>query len=318
MPDLPHFAVLADGFDGAAIAAVLMHAGIGVQVHDDDPDSVLRSQAYLARRGLEVPFAPGPVPPDAAVIDALMQVPLADVMTRTQGRPTLSHAHADAIAGRDMLGWHLHRMQRGAALVEATSLPETGFAMRRLGLVLTRAISPVACLVSRPHPGLLVGTLRRAMIRTADRLLLEATNPWELDEAMQAHHFDTGVLERQDQIGLDADLASWRAHGGGPLIILDRMVAEGRLGVGVGVGWYRYPGGGGKVIDPLLEDMMREEAWFAGITRIDLAPHEIANRMLVALRDAAQALRARGVAQDRALVTAARQGLGLRAGVALL
>ncbi len=30
-----------------------------------------------------------------------------------------------------------------------------------------------------------------------------------------------------------------------------------------GVGHYRYPGGGGAVIDPLIEDLILEEAYFA-------------------------------------------------------
>ncbi|MFK5997198.1 MAG: 3-hydroxyacyl-CoA dehydrogenase family protein [Rhodobacterales bacterium] len=49
--------------------------------------------------------------------------------------------------------------------------------------------------------------------------------------------------------------------------IADRMVEEGRLGKKSGVGWYRYPGGGGAVIDPLLEDMIIEESYFAKVSR---------------------------------------------------
>ncbi len=61
-------------------------------------------------------------------------------------------------------------------------------------------------------------------------------------------------------------------------------MAEGRLGRKVGVGWYRYPGGGGKVEDPLVEDMAIEEARFAGLPRVDLDAGTIRERVIAVLR----------------------------------
>ena len=49
-----------------------------------------------------------------------------------------------------------------------------------------------------------------------------------------------------------------------------------------GVGHYRYPGGGGAVIDPLIEDLILEEAWFAKVTRHDLPDTELVVRMQAA------------------------------------
>lgn len=53
--------------------------------------------------------------------------------------------------------------------------------------------------------------------------------------------------------------------------ILGRMVAEGRIGKVGGVGYYRYPGGGGAVVDPLIEDLILEEAYYAKQVRTQMS-----------------------------------------------
>ena len=46
------------------------------------------------------------------------------------------------------------------------------------------------------------------------------------------------------------------------------------------MGWYRYPGGGGAVIDPLIEDLIVEEARFAGIRAVAMTPTQAADAVL--------------------------------------
>jgi 3-hydroxyacyl-CoA dehydrogenase len=41
------------------------------------------------------------------------------------------------------------------------------------------------------------------------------------------------------------------------------MIELGKLGRKTSAGWYRYPGGGGKVEDPIVADLAIEEAHFA-------------------------------------------------------
>lgn len=118
----------------------------------------------------------------------------------------------------------------------------------------------------------------------ADVLLMEATNPWELDAAMTDFGFADGVCAMQDAVGLDEVLARGRAatcSQAAPMTpVLPRMVSEGRLGRKAGVGWYRYPGGGGLVIDPLVEDLLREEAWFSGRPRTELDHATMLDRLI--------------------------------------
>jgi len=117
----------------------------------------------------------------------------------------------------------------------------------------------------------------------ADHCLLLGAVPWEVDSAMEAFGFETGVFAAQDAAGLDLSYARRQAGAAAPLLVTDRMVREGRLGRGAGVGWYRYPGGGGAVIDPLMEDMAVEEARFASIAQRTVPDEEVMIRLLLGL-----------------------------------
>lgn len=119
--------------------------------------------------------------------------------------------------------------------------------------------------------------LQDAFWQACEGMLMDHTNPWELDDALVAWGYAMGPCEAQDLVGLDAVLAG-RA-GSDPAPILGRMVAEGRLGKKAGWGYYRYPGGGGAVIDPLIEDLIREESHFAKRKRADLEGVDIVHRL---------------------------------------
>lgn len=146
----------------------------------------------------------------------------------------------------------------------------------------------------------------------ADMVLLDGGLPWEVDEAMVEFGYALGPYEAQDMAGLDIayanrkQLAKTRDPKRRYVAISDRMVAEGRIGRKVGVGWYRYPGGGGSVIDPLLEDLIREESHFAKVARRPFTHDEIRRRLLAAMiNEAAELLRegVAGSATDIDLVT---------------
>lgn len=96
--------------------------------------------------------------------------------------------------------------------------------------------------------GVLGRTLQDALWQAAERLMLHHTNPWELDEALTDWGYATGPCAAQDLVGLDRVLARRPDR---PVPILPRMVAEGRLGKKGGVGYYRYPGGGGERLAPV-------------------------------------------------------------------
>ncbi|NNK15749.1 MAG: hypothetical protein HKP51_02465, partial [Sulfitobacter sp.] len=83
-----------------------------------------------------------------------------------------------------------------------------------------------------------VVALQDAFWLAGEDLLYHHTNPWELDEALTAWGYDMGPCEAQDLVGLEKVLARQPDR---PTPVLARMVAEGRMGKGGGVGYYRYP-----------------------------------------------------------------------------
>lgn len=122
-----------------------------------------------------------------------------------------------------------------------------------------------------------VAPFQDAFWQMCEQMLMDHTNPWELDEALVAWGYALGPCEAQDLAGLDVVLSA-RA-GSTPAPILARMVTEGRLGKKGGWGFYRYPGGGGAVIDPLIDDLIREEAHFARRDRVELEGVDLVDRL---------------------------------------
>ncbi|WP_170756481.1 enoyl-CoA hydratase-related protein [Ruegeria lacuscaerulensis] len=135
----------------------------------------------------------------------------------------------------------------------------------------------------------------------ADTVLMDGSTPWEVDEAMVEFGFTMGPYEAQDLTGVDTALANRRENAPRDpnrryIPIADRMLELGKLGKKVGAGWYRYPGGGGKVDDPIVADLALEEAHFAGITRCDYSEEEIRDRLLCAMINEAVGLLDEGIA----------------------
>jgi 3-hydroxyacyl-CoA dehydrogenase len=141
--------------------------------------------------------------------------------------------------------------------------------------------------------------LENAFWLACDDLLFTHTNPWELDEALKNFGFGIGPCEVMDHVGLINVHARDGAHASA---ILPRMVTEGRVGKIGGVGFYRYPGGGGAVIDPLIEDLILEEAWFAKVARTPLNDTQLVDYILEKLKAAIQ-----GVNHETALAIVCEQ-----------
>lgn len=166
---------------------------------------------------------------------------------------------------------------------------------------------PVILPPGTPSVGL---RLQDRLHAAADHLLLQGAILWELDEAMTDFGFDLGFYEAQDLTGLDVAYARRKAQNT-PSKIADRAVEEGRIGKKIGWGWYRYPGGGGAVIDPLIEDLIREEAWFAKVDQRGFSDAEVIEIILNTLRDELQAVRSEGqVTSSSDLAKIVMHGLG--------
>lgn len=237
-----------------ALAQRMLERGIAVHLIEADALDAVRLRDVLARAGLPVPVGcDGPVGA-VQVRDVgaprLPQAPL--VLHLAGGRPGAGSAALD-LSAPDL------------ALAEVLE----GSDPRALALLDTLGI-PVLIVPAFVAPPLLA-----RIEEEAESLVFDGSTPWDVDAEAEAAGFATGPCAAMDQRGLTR-----RARA---LPLVNRMVDEGRHGRTAGVGWYRYPGGGGRVIDPLIEDMAREEAHFAGHRPRRVLPAEIRTRLLAAM-----------------------------------
>jgi hypothetical protein len=272
------------GIGTADLIAALCGAGISVTVVEADASDAARVDAILRRLLPEQRFAMSLQIPMACdlLLCGAADAPLAPkgaIVGLTDGpRGLRSTARPDRTVALDCLDPVFVEVAFGAAAPEHQS--------RVLDLLKTIGADVVASDLADAFAGTL---LQDAVIAMVDRLLLVGVTPWELDEALEAAGFITGFLKMQDRIGLDVAFARRRADDV-TLLVADRMVREGRLGRSVGVGWYRYPGGGGAVIDPLMEDMVTEEAHFARIKPLPLTDTEAAEALILGVINAGATL----------------------------
>jgi len=140
-------------------------------------------------------------------------------------------------------------------------------------------------------------------------VLLTGSTPWEVDEAMVGFGFAMGPFESEDIVGLDVTrLPDEGASPGRSVPLARRMLELGKLGRKSGAGWYRYPGGGGKVEDPIVADLALEEARFAGLDRDDYDAGQIVERIVLAMIAAAGTLLDDGTTRDAERIDAVSVG----------
>lgn len=289
------------------LAVALARGGTDVWLVEPDPHDAERLTSILARA-------------DARVrVSATMPDTQIDLICDAAGEPApmlgglAPTARLTPGPGADMV-LDLHRLPGLPPLLEiglAGALPDT----------LPRALAAAlgACLAMRtgtgPSPA---ARLQGALWRAADDLVLRGAVPWEIDEDMEDAGFAIGPYAAQDQDGLDRALDLRRLLAPADCNpILPRAHAEGRIGRALGWGWYRYPGGGGRVIDPLIEDLAREEARFARIAPDPMSRTAIFARLQQVMIAEMQAMAQDGVS-PAAIALAAQLGLGWPQELALL
>ncbi|GAA6202620.1 3-hydroxyacyl-CoA dehydrogenase family protein [Aquicoccus sp. SU-CL01552] len=315
--------IVGAGPAGVMAARLLTHAGYAVVLAEPDPDDARRIRDMLAQAGLTLTVVDGPGDPTGAqiVMEAMEEDPgprtsvLEHLERTTAPDSLLLSTTPTGISGR-VIGFRLYTAVQSRNLVEIA--PGPGAREPQIAAAFALAATMGRHAVRAPHNRASIGTrLMRRLYEAADTMLLQGAIPHELDEAMVALGWDMGLYEAQDLAGLVAAYADRKAQvpDRDPdrlyVPIQDRVVEEGRLGKSAGVGWYRYPGGGGAVIDPLVEDLLREEAWFAGVTPRGFGAEEMQERLVMALIHEGALLLADGTAATAGDIdTVSRAGLG--------
>lgn len=301
-----------------SIALALHRSGAHVAIVEPDPYAAERAiHAMRERRELLQSLINDEIPASVSGVLILSEgeIEKADLRATAErvrsGTAVLALGSASEAAKTfdptQCAGLHLFEPVHLRKLAEVEPLRQTGKRAIDAACALAVRLGKEALVLS-PDRGSAAIRLLDRMIEVADTLMMDGSTPWEIDEAMVAYGFDMGLYEAQDLAGLDVAYArrQRQANERDPnrryIPIADRAVREGRLGKKIGWGWYRYPGGGGAVIDPLVEDLAREEAWFAGVTPQPIPEAEILRRLTLALVNEGAMLISEGLLSDWASV----------------
>lgn len=303
---LPGQAVLL-GASGAALAlASRMRArGLQVTIIESDTDAAVRLRAHLTRLGAEVSVTDDPARLSGAglVIDTCGEADPGPRLTAAiaQVAPEALLAGlietGGALSGPDRLV-ALRLVAPASGLVEVMARsghdPEANMRANRQAAGVAHALGCLPVQVPAGAEGAGARLLAR-LEATAEALAFAGAPAWDLDAAAEALGFAQGPCALMDRLGVDSALPRRaRLTAAGMDLpdpgVIARMVAEGRLGRRASVGWFRYPGGGGQVTDPLIEDLVREEAWFARRTLREFDLPTLGRHLLAALIDEAARL----------------------------
>jgi len=344
-------AVVGGGTMGAGIAYALLNAGLGVVLLETDADGVARAEANVQKivaaslkRGLidesgaaarrraftasdDYTAAKGC---DLAIEAAFESMEVKhEVFGKLQSSlregtvfaSNTSYLDVNEIAGvlddpSRLVGLHFFAPAHIMKLLEIVRGDASSDQALATGFALAKRLRKLPVLAG-VCDGFIGNRILARYREAADTVMMDGATPWEIDTAMVEFGYPMGPYEAQDLSGLDIAHANRRRQDRARdparryIPIADRMVTEGRLGKKAGVGWYRYPGGGGKVVDPLVEDLAREEAHYAGLSRRDFCEDDIRDRLLSAMINEAAAILGEGIAQSAAdidLVTVAGYG----------
>ena len=159
-------------------------------------------------------------------------------------------AIAAAAAGPErVVGMHFFNPVHLMALVEVVTHERLGAAARDAALAAARRMGKEPIVV-RDSPGFATSRLGVALGLEAKRMVEErVATPQDIDRAMTlGYNHPVGPLRLTDLVGLDVRLAIarhlQRELGGdrfAPPALLERMVAEGKLGKKTGQGFYSWP-----------------------------------------------------------------------------
>tara|TARA_R110002110_G_scaffold211304_1_gene424016 strand:- start:36744 stop:38780 length:2037 start_codon:yes stop_codon:yes gene_type:complete len=343
---LSHVAVVGGGTMGAGIAYALLNAGLQVTLLETDAKGVERAtlnieaiieaslkrglidaqraadhrqqltvsddynDAATATLAIEAAFESMEV--KKAVFEKLISVLSDDAILATN----TSYLDVNDIAATvsdpsRVVGLHFFAPAHIMKLLEIVRGDRTSDEALAVGFALAKMLRKIPVLAG-VCDGFIGNRILARYREAADTVFMDGSTPWEVDEAMVEFGYAMGPYEAQDLSGLDIAHANRRRQDETRdpnrryIPIADRLVELGKLGKKTGAGWYRYPGGNGKVEDPIVADLALEEAHFAGITRTDYGPEEIRERLLLAMINEAADILHEGIAasaRDIDLVT---------------
>jgi len=138
--------------------------------------------------------------------------------------------------------------------------------------------------------GFIGNRILKAYRKQAEYLVEDGAAPEQVDAALRDFGFAMGPFEVSDLAGLDIGWHTRRREDGARdpreryVAIADRLYELGRLGQKTGAGWYRYEAGDRTPYpDPVVAEIIVDEAAKKGIARRAIDDEEIRQRILYAM-----------------------------------
>ena len=217
-----------------------------------------------------------------------------------------SYQDIDAIAAvtarpQDVLGMHFFSPANVMKLLEVVRGEKTADEVLATVMKLAKTIRKVA-VVSGVCYGFIGNRMVNSYMREAQMLLLEGATPSQVDGALERFGMAMGPLAVADLAGLDVGYKARKALTNPPEhptnALVDRLVEMGRFGQKSGSGIYTYdPETRKRLDDPLVQEMIREEAEAMGYSPRDISDEEIVERVIYPLINVGAQILDEGIAQ---------------------
>jgi len=188
----------------------------------------------------------------------------------------------------DVIGLHFFSPANVMKLLEIVRGEKTAKDVLATSITLGKKIGkkPV---VSGVCDGFIGNRMLYAYRDAADNAMLAGASPSQIDKALESFGFAMGPYRVADLAGLDIGWAvrKRRAEANPDAyvpVVADRICEAGRFGQKTGAGWYTYETGNRTpIVDPLVENIVKEFREARGITPREVSDQEIVNRCIYAL-----------------------------------
>lgn len=204
---------------------------------------------------------------------------------------------------QDVIGLHFFSPANVMKLLEIVRGNKTADDVLATSMAMAKTIKKVPVL-SRVCYGFIGNRMLRYYGREAQLCMIEGSTPEAIDTVMQDFGMAMGPLAVGDLAGLDIGYKARQAlsekEKGAPrtYCIADTLVEMDRLGQKTGKGYYSYdPNSRKRSSDPLVLEVIEQQAKAQGIIRKEISNEEILNRLTFALINEGMKILEEGVAQ---------------------
>jgi 3-hydroxyacyl-CoA dehydrogenase len=204
---------------------------------------------------------------------------------------------------QDVVGLHFFSPANVMRLLEVVKAESTSDEVVATAMALGKRIGKVPVLAGVCY-GFIGNRMLRQYAREAQLCMIEGAEPAQIDSVLMNFGMAMGPLSVGDLAGLDIGYKARQAltekQKGDPrsYCIADALVELGRLGQKAGAGYYKYdPETRARSTDPVVLDVIREQARKYGVQRRALSDEEILNRHLLALINEGFRILDEGIAQ---------------------